>query len=277
MTEKSDQNKVKQIVLSSGTSFYWGMNLLKNEQRRAMFSIYSFCRMVDDIADSKLNKNLKLKRLKEWKKKIHDLYKKISDGFLERELKYSISKYKLKKIDFLDIIEGMEMDINKKIVYPSRKNLELYCDKVAGAVGCLSMDVFEIRTRDSRKYAKLLGRAFQLTNILRDIHEDSLIGRCYIPRELIRKYININTNPKVLIEESKFKSVCKDLIDETERYYFLAGEISKKFDQTKLKAPKLMKAMYKEIFKKICSENWNMRKRVRLSKIEKIKIILKNI
>ena len=80
MKNSSDQRKVERIVLDSASSFYWGMNLLKKDQRRAMFSIYSFCRIVDDIADSESFKSKKINSLNDWKKKVDDIYIKKTDG-----------------------------------------------------------------------------------------------------------------------------------------------------------------------------------------------------
>ena len=276
MSIYSDQEKVRKIILNSGSSFYWGMNILNKREKRAMFSIYSFCRIVDDIADSDLAKSKKLKKLEEWKKTIEALFdKKKEDDFLSRELLVSIKNFNLHKKDFISIIDGMRMDCNKAIIYPTKKKLELYCDKVAGAVGCLSMNIFGIDNVIGRKYAHALGRAFQLTNILRDLKEDSIRNRCYIPKEFIFKLNLQNTDQKNLINSPKIKLLCNELLKEAKNYYDLAESLSKKLDKRKLKAPELMKLMYQSIHQKMLSPNWIVQSKVKLSKLEKILIILK--
>ena len=277
MKNSSDQRKVERIVLDSASSFYWGMNLLKKDQRRAMFSIYSFCRIVDDIADSESFKSKKINSLNDWKKKVDDIYIKKTDGYITRELKFAIEKYGLFKTDFIAIIDGMKMDIGKKIVYPSQNELDVYCDRVAGAVGCLSMKVFEINHKNSRKYAKSLGRAFQYTNILRDIKEDSTMGRCYIPIDMIKKFGLGTKKPELLVKRSDLKEICKEFIDKTKEYYLSAEKLSLEFEKSKLKAPKLMKSMYESVFKKICKNNWDNNVKIKLGKFEKFLIVLRAV
>ena len=177
----SDQLLIQNIVKKSGTSFYWGMKLLPKDKRRAMFSVYAFCRKIDDIADD-LNstKNKKLKELKKWKKNLDLIYQnKIANDPICREISLSALKFKLEKKHLVALIEGMEMDIHKNIQFPSKKILMLYCDKVAVSVGYLSIKIFGLNNQSSKNYAHYLGRAFQLTNIVRDFNEDLERQRCY--------------------------------------------------------------------------------------------------
>ena len=110
-----------------------------------MFSIYAFCRVVDDIADEKSTK-LSKKTDFLWVNKIHNLYKyKDQKTSLLRELKKSIDRFNLEKNDFLSIIKGMQMDINENILFPETSKLKLYCERVAVAVGFLSIDIFQIK------------------------------------------------------------------------------------------------------------------------------------
>lgn len=275
MNEKLDQKKIKKIVKKSGSSFYWGMNILEPIKKRAMFSIYAFCRIVDDIADSEKPDQTKMSELQDWKKKINLLYKNKSSDFLSRELLFAISKFKLLKQDFLAIIDGMKMDIIEEIQYPSNKTINLYCDRVAGAVGCLSMSIFGYNNKTARKYACLLGKAFQFTNILRDLKEDSLRNRCYIPVDIIKQQSLKKIKPEKLLKEPRFKESCNQMIIKTMKYYKEADKLSVNFNRNNIKAAILMREMYLSIFRKISSETWNIDKKVTLSKMEKIIIIIK--
>ena len=269
----NDQKVVKEIVKNSGSSFYWGMNILKSSRRRAMFAIYAFCRTVDDIADSELTFKKKNNLLKDWIKKIEKIYKGRTEDSLTRELKFSIKEYNLIKNDFLEIIDGMRIDSKENIVYPSRQNLENYCDKVAGAVGCLSICIFGINNKiTGRNYAKYLGRALQLTNILRDIKEDSDRGRCYIFREALEKN-NINMKPQHLIKSNKFNKVCEEISKLAEKYYVLANNESNKINDKALIGPEIMKNMYFKLFIKMKKNNWNFNQRIKLSVLEKLLVV----
>ena len=185
---QGDQFEIEKIVKQSGSSFYWGMKILPNKQTRAMFAVYSFCRIVDDIADEIKDKIKREKLLKEWELSIKNLFlKQKTKNSVERELLFSIEEFNLEKKDFLSIIEGMRMDSNSNIVFPSQKKLNLYCDRVAVAVGYLSIKIFGL-SKSAKNYALFLGRAFQLTNIVRDFSEDIDRGRCYISIKYLQKY-----------------------------------------------------------------------------------------
>ncbi len=275
MSDVEDQKKINQIVRASGTSFYWGMKLLSRDRKRAMFAIYAFCRTVDDIADNDQKKKIKLSQLKDWKYKINKLYNNLPSDSITRELLKSKNKFGLKKEDFLSIVEGMQMDIVEEIIYPSKKKIELYCNRVAGAVGCLSMNIFGIESDLGRSYAKILGKAFQFTNILRDLKEDSLRNRCYIPLDIIKKFKKEKKSPKELIQSSDIELVNKEMIKITQKYYNDAEKISTRFEQKDLRAAILMKEFYYNIFKKLTANNKNLKKKIKLSKIEKLIIIIK--
>ena len=275
MNEKLDQKKIKDIVKKSGSSFYWGMNILEPMKKRAMFSVYAFCRIVDDIADSKKLNQTKMSELQDWKKKINHLYNNKSSDFLTRELLFAISKFKLLKVDFLSIIDGMKMDIIEEIRYPSKKIIDLYCDRVAGAVGCLSMSIFGYNNKTARKYAHFLGKAFQFTNILRDLKEDSLINRCYVPLEIINNQNLRKLHPIEIIKDPRFKKTCNKMITITKKYYKEADKLSMNFNKKDIKAAILMRNIYFSVFKKISNNNCNVNKKIKLSKIEKLIIIFK--
>lgn len=269
-----DQKVIRKIVKKSASSFFWGMNILSNEKKRAMFAVYAFCRLVDDIADSEFTYKKKNVLLLDWVNKIEKIYKGISNDSLTRELKYSVEKYDLLKDDFLQIIDGMKIDARKKIIYPSKIFLENYCDKVAGAVGCISINIFGVKNKSAgRNYAKYLGRALQLTNILRDVQEDVKRGRCYLFKEALQKN-NINMEPNDLLKSEKKKLVLKEIFDLAENYYNLANREAIKINRNKLVAAEIMKKMYFKIFQKMRKTNWNFNVRMKLSFPEKLWVIL---
>ncbi len=268
---KGDQFEVEKIVKNSASSFYWGMKILPNKQARAMFAVYAFCRIVDDIADDIKNKIKREKLLKEWELSIKNLFlKQITKNSVERELLFSIKEFNLEKKDFLSIIEGMRMDSNSNIVFPSQKKLNLYCDRVAVAVGYLSIKIFGL-SKSAKNYAFFLGRAFQLTNIVRDFHEDIDRGRCYISEKYLQRY-QIEKNLKKIKNNPYLQKIFQDILMEAETYFQKSLIESKSLDKKKIIASEIMKLFYKKIHKKMFKKHININKRIKLSIWDKISI-----
>ena len=269
-----DQLNVENIVKKSGSSFYWGMKLLPEIQKRAMFSVYAFCRVVDDIADNSGTIKSKKTKLNDWKKKINSIYinKKRNESIL-KELKTSIETFNLEKRDFISIIDGMLMDVKKKIQFPSKTEFELYCERVAVAVGYLSIRIFGLNGYKGKKYAYSLGMAFQLTNIVRDFREDLEIERCYIPSSILKKY-GIKRSILNLDKKNKIQQVLQDILKDADKFFKKADEISINLDQKKIIASELMKQFYKKIHKKMFNKNINIKKKVRLNFFDKTFILI---
>ena len=157
---------------ASGSSFYAAMRILPKAQREAMFAIYGFCRQVDDIADSTGPREERRAALEAWRSGIDALYQGQPTA-QTRDLLQPVRQFGLDKDDFLAVIDGMEMDVLADIRAPSWAELDLYCDRVASAVGRLSVRIFGLAPEPGRELAHHLGRALQLTNILRDLDEDA--------------------------------------------------------------------------------------------------------
>ena len=171
---------------ASGSSFYAAMRILPKTQRAAMYEIYAFCRAVDDIADDPGPLAGRKEQLQQWRSDVRALYDGAAPPQL-RGLQTAIQNFDLRQDDFLAIIDGMEMDAGGPIRAPQWSVLDLYCDRVASAVGRLSVRVFGIAGDAGLALAHHLGRALQLTNILRDLDEDAGVGRLYLPSEALRE------------------------------------------------------------------------------------------
>ena len=268
-----DQIEVKKIVKKSGSSFFWGMNVLDSERKRAMFSIYAFCRIVDDIADEIKNKSLKIEKLKSWKKKINNIFdSKKPKSSVEKELKIAVEKFRLDRLDFFAIIDGMLMDAKSDIKFPSKKNLELYCDRVAVAVGYLSIKVFGLSEKE-KKYAFFLGRAFQLTNIVRDFNEDLKRGRCYIASEYLSVY-GVRKDIKTIMHEPKLQNILQDILREANIFFEKSNIEAKNISKKKIIASEIMKTFYKAIHAKMFKKKINIQKKIRLNYLQKIYILV---
>ena len=267
-----DQIEVKKIVKKSGSSFFWGMNVLDSERKRAMFSIYAFCRIVDDIADEIKNKRLKIEKLKSWKKKINNIFEsKNLKSSTEKELKIAVEKFKLDRLDFFAIIDGMMMDAENDIKFPQKKNLELYCDRVAVAVGYLSIKIFGLSEKE-KKYAFFLGRAFQLTNIVRDFYEDLKRGRCYIASEYLSIY-GVKKDIKTIMHDPKLQNILQDILHEANIFFEKSNIEAKKISKKQIIASEIMKTFYRAIHSKMFKKKINIEKKIKLNYFQKIYIL----
>jgi presqualene diphosphate synthase len=260
---------------ASGSSFYAAMRILPQEQREAMFQIYSFCRQVDDIADSDGPREQRLAALQQWREDIDALYQGQPPERL-RDYVTSVKEFGLEREDFLAIVDGMEMDVPQDIRAPDLATLDLYCDRVASAVGRLSVKVFGLPKEDGILLAHHLGRALQLTNILRDIDEDAGIGRLYLPKEgLAQAGIN-STDPLVVAADPALPKVCAPLVERARNHFAQADEIMARNSRRAVRAPRIMSKYYGSILALLVARGFaNPRTPVRLNKAARIAILLR--
>src|ERR1700749_4889470 len=195
---------------ASTSSFYIAMRLMPAEERDAMFAIYAFCRKVDDIADDGVGTRAERhEKLEQWREDLRALYAGIAAPQV-RFLAPAVAHYGLRLEDFLAVLDGMDMDVAEDIVAPDLGTLDLYCDRVASAVGRLSIKVFGMEEEPGFRLAPHLGRALKLTNILRDIDEDAAVGRLYLPREyLFEMECARALDPRWIIAQPQIDTVCR--------------------------------------------------------------------
>jgi len=180
----------EQKTASSGSSFYYAFRFLPDDQRRAIIALYAFCREVDDVVDECSDVGVARLKLHWWRDEVMRIYVGTPAHPVALALHEQVQQRNLPKEYFLEIIDGMEMDLDQHR-YETWSDLALYCHRVAGVVGLLSAEIFGYTNRQTLKYASELGTAFQLTNILRDVREDARRGRIYLPREdLVRFGVN---------------------------------------------------------------------------------------
>ena len=240
---------------ASGSSFYAAMRILPPEQRDAMFEIYSFCRAVDDIADSSGPRPERVAQLQAWRRDIATLYDGTPPSALEG-LARAVKTFGLRRVDFLAVIDGMEMDVVADIRAPDYATLELYCDRVACAVGRLSVKVFGLPDDLGLALADQLGRALQLTNILRDLDEDAELGRLYLPAEALHEAGITSTDPVAVLAEPRIEWACHALIDRARAHFTKAEDIMARCPARSVRAPRLMGAVYKAILARLVARGF---------------------
>jgi phytoene synthase len=251
------------------------MRILPPAQRDAMFEIYSFCRRVDDIADSTGPRPERLAQLNEWRAQINALYRG-QPGPLVLDLVEPVRTFGLAKEDFLAVVDGMEMDTVEDIRAPSYDTLDLYCDRVASAVGRLSVCVFGMEREEGKLLARHLGRALQLTNILRDLDEDAAVGRLYLPREALRAADIEAVNPIEVLRSPGLERVCEELVEHARNHFAQADAIMARTPRRAVKAPRIMGEYYRNILEGMVARGFAPpRERVRLSRARLAWILLR--
>ena len=261
---------------SSGSSFYAAMKLMPKAERRAMFAIYAFCRQVDDIADDGVgSREDRAAALDALRADIEALY----DGRPAGKAAFlcgPVKQFGMAKADFLAVIDGMAMDVAADIRAPDLATFDLYCDRVASAVGRLSVKAFGMEEQPGLQLAHHLGRALQQTNILRDVDEDAGIGRLYMPRELLEAAGVTTDDPALAIADLKLDGACRALAKMAHEHYAFADKVMKAKPKGRLMAPKLMGAVYGTILSEMETAGWAPpRRRVKLSKPRLLLILLR--
>jgi squalene synthase HpnD len=261
---------------AAGSSLYNAMRIRPRAQRAAMFEIYSFCRQVDDIADSAAPRTARRQQLERWRADIDALYagKPVdrTQGLLA-----PVHEFGIRREDFHAVIDGMEMDVVTDIRAPDDATLDTYCDRVASAVGRLSVRVFGMPEDDGIALARHLGRALQLTNILRDLDEDAAAGRLYLPGRALRGAGIAATDPTTVLASPALASVCAQLVERARAHFAQADTIMARNPRRSMRAPRIMAQAYRLILDRLVTRGWSSpRHPIRLPRTRLAWIILRH-
>ncbi|WP_375460216.1 presqualene diphosphate synthase HpnD [uncultured Enterovirga sp.] len=252
---------------AAGSSFYLGMRILPKARREAMYAIYAFCRAVDDIADDGGPRPAREDALARWRQDIEALYA----GEVRpatTALAPHIRPFRLDRDGFLDMIDGMEMDVRADIQAPDWATLDIYCDRVASSVGRLSARVFGLPDNEADELAHHLGRALQLTNILRDLDEDAAIGRLYLPREALERAGMQELSPSAVLAHPGLDHACAELVTRARHHYDEADRVMRGQPRRVVRAPRLMEAAYRSVLDRMARRGFaSPRTRVRTGKL----------
>ncbi len=269
---------VKQVVEKSGSSFLAGMKVLPKARRDAMFSIYAFCREVDDIADEPGDLDERRQAMQDWRQEIDNLYAGAPTREITRALLQPVADYDLPKEEFLAIIDGMEMDLHRDMRAPSMDDLVAYVRCVAVAVGLLSVRAFGAKGEEADRIAFSLGEALQFTNILRDLNDDLELGRLYLPKEYLERHGITEIDPKEVLQHPNLPAVCRDLaMLARERFQETRKILSETNQRRALKPSILMMEVYERTLEKLIEADWqNIEERVSISTASKLWILIRH-
>ena len=235
---------------ASGSSFYYSFLFLPKSQREAITALYAFCREVDDVVDECSEIALARTKLAWWRDEIAKLYAGNPQHPVTRALQPAVAAYQLAEEHFLEIIDGMEMDLDQNR-YRDFKELQLYCYRVASVVGLLSASIFGYRDRKTLKYAHDLGLAFQLTNIVRDVGEDARRGRIYLPLDELAQFGVSEQDILQTRESAHVRRLLEFQIERAGDYYQRAFEQLPACDRKAQRTGLIMAAIYRALLHEI--------------------------
>jgi presqualene diphosphate synthase len=264
-------------AMAQGSSFYAAMRLMPKAEREGMFAIYAFCRAVDDIADDgTAEREDRRVQLDAWRADLRSLY---ADGPPGRAdfLVEPVKRWGLELDDFLAIVDGMQMDVDADIVAPTLEVLDLYCDRVASAVGRLSVKTFGMEREPGVKLAHHLGRALQLTNIVRDIDEDAAIGRLYLPQEELLAAGIESREPVEVVDDPRVDQVCRAVAARAHAHFREADALMRARPAGRLRTPRLMGEVYARILARAEAQGWSPpRRRASIGKGQLLWLVLRH-
>lgn len=255
----------------SGSSFYSSFRFLQQQKRLAITALYAFCREVDDVVDETHDENVARTTLNWWRAEIDNLYAGGPQHPVTRALLPHVKAYDLQRELFLEIIDGMEMDLDVPR-YAGFKDLQLYCYRVASVVGQLSAQIFGYTDRKTLKYAHDLGLAFQLTNIIRDVGEDVRRGRIYIPIDELQRF-NVTADELFSLKETdNFRALMEFQIERAEHYYTQALAELPAADRKAQRCGLVMAAIYRATLDEIKRDGAGkvLNQRLSLGKLRKV-------
>ncbi|WP_035384514.1 presqualene diphosphate synthase HpnD [Ferriphaselus sp. R-1] len=259
----------------SGSSFTSSFRFLSPERRQAMTALYAFCREVDDVVDECSDENVARITLAWWRGQVEEIYTGKPQHPVCQALVPVVQQYKLPQEHLLEIIDGMEMDLNRHS-YDDFKSLQLYCYRVASVVGLLSAEIFGYTDRKTLKYAHDLGIAFQLTNIIRDVGEDARRGRIYLPLDELARF-GVHTNDILDYKETpEFQRLMAFQIERAQKFYDQALSELPHADRKAQRVGLIMAEIYRAVLDEIVASGCHvLKERVSLTPRYKLWLALK--
>jgi phytoene synthase len=265
----------RERAAKSGSSFYYSFVFLPPERRDAITALYAFCREVDDVVDECTEPAVARMKLAWWRSEISASFDGTPQHPVAQALAPVVRRFGLPLSHFNEVIDGMEMDLARQR-YDSFESLQDYCYKVAGVVGLMAASIFGYAHPATLGYARDLGTAFQLTNIVRDVGEDARRGRIYLPREDLERYGVPESEILSLRESERFRDLIRFQIARARDFYAKAFAALAPEDRRSQRPGLVMAAIYRTLLAEIEADGCRvLSSRVSLTPIRKLWIAWK--
>lgn len=271
-------NSIKKIVKKSGSSFFWSMRFLPKAKRNAMYTIYAFCRHIDDIVDGDAEIGEKIELIRAWREEIDNIYdKKAPVTEIGRKIYKNCIRFKLPKEEFVRLIDAISMDVPNPVQAPDLEELYRYCRGVAGVPGSLSLRIFGCQNEQLiEELSCSLGTALQLTNILRDIKEDAQSNRLYLPKEFLEKAQISSIDPLTVVVDKNLSVAREELARIASANFEKADQLILHLDKSTARHVKMIESIYRQYFEMMQKRGWEIiSPKPTLSKLKKFSIALR--
>jgi len=265
----------QQKAANSGSSFYYSFLFLPAEKRQAITALYAFCREVDDIVDDCHDAHIAESKLGWWREEVERLYAGNPEHPVSKALSTSLQHFALHEEYLGEIIDGMYMDLHIN-QYDTFNDLLLYCHRAAGVVGLLAAEIFGSSHRDTLTFAENLGTALQLTNIIRDVREDVMRGRVYLPVEDLEKFNVQVSDLHQPVTTEPLRQLLAFQVKRAEEYYHKAFQLLPDCDRFNHLSSMIMSDIYLALLNEIKNDHYQvMEHRIKLTPLRKLWIAWK--
>ena len=255
---------------ASGSSFYYSFLFLPGDQRRAITALYAFCREVDDAVDEAADPGVARSKLTWWRGEVQAAFRGSPRHPVARALVPVVRNYSISESQLIEIIAGMEMDLDYNR-YPDFATLEVYCHRVAGVVGLLSARIFGYTQSATLDYARTLGLALQLTNIIRDVGQDVRRNRIYLPLDELARFGLSSEDIIEQREDERFERLMAFQIERAREYHERALALLPQADRRAQRAGLVMAAIYRALLEEIASlRGHTLKQNVALTPVRKL-------
>lgn len=271
---RSPEQSVSDITRKSRSNFYYSFMFLPKAKREAIHTVYSFCRISDDIVDDDAPLESRADALTHWEsqflsgpgKTAHPLIQKVYDV---------MDRFHIPARYFVDVIQGMRMDLTKQ-EYRTFAELREYAYYVASVVGLICIEIFHYRDPETRVYAEHLGVALQLTNIMRDAHEDAKNGRLYLPEEDLKQFDYHPDELKNAVYDDRFLAMMEFQYKRALDLYQQAVDHLPETDRKSMMVAEMMRAIYFKLLQELKQQNFQIfQNKIRVSTPRKLSTVFK--
>ena len=264
------QQYVQEKAASSGSSFYYAFLFLPPERRAAITAFYAFCREVDDVVDEVSDPGVASTKLAWWRNEVHQAFQGQPHHPVMQALQPLCAAFGIEEALLQSVIEGCEMDLSQTryLDYPS---LSRYCHLVAGVVGEVSAKIFGQSDEATTQYAHTLGQAFQLTNIIRDVGEDALRGRIYLPVSELQQFDVKAHEILNRVDSDRFQALMQFQAQRAHALYDQALSLLPAQDWRQQKPGLMMASIYRTLLREIEAQRFPvLKQRVALTPLRKL-------
>lgn len=253
-------SSIGKLVRKSQATLFWCVQGLPKAQREAIYTLYAFCRHIDNVVDGSLPVQEKQELLNAWKQELENIYeKKVPATDIGRKIYKNCMRFKIAKEDFSEILNAALLDFPKPLRAPDSKTFYRYCHGFAEIPAYIALLVMGgMDEQDMRAFARSFGRAMHLTNILKDVKEDAQAGHLYLPREMLTQAGIKTTDPLAAITDKNLIAVRERLAREAAENFDRAFELLGRHDKKKMKPLRFALKIYKRYFEIMQNRGWEI-------------------